>query len=178
MSKEPHPGILTILIGDAQCFHRLLLFGWVQTENFPLHITLGPAQPCCPQRPAWVFLLCLLQQAAMGLSSLAPCKHSLQPWERLMQAVLQVQTKRPPCEFGSVIDTLSQHFFIWKWKKKKRERGRNPAMVNVGQYSSAQVSIWKQSSLIAAGCRGQEELTEHTDYAQVDRPLHTSAICT
>lgn len=63
-------------------------------------------------------------------------------------------------------------------KKKKRERGRNPAMVNVGQYSSAQVSIWKQSSLIAAGCRGQEELTEHTDYAQVDRPLHTSAICT
>lgn len=35
-------------------------------------------------------------------------------------------------------------------------------MVNVGQYSSAQVSIWKQSGLIAAGCRGQEEPTEQT----------------
>jgi len=71
MSEEPHPGMLSILIGDAQCFHRLLLFGWAQTENFPLHITLGPAQPCCPQRPVCVFLLCLPQQAGAILADTA-----------------------------------------------------------------------------------------------------------
>lgn len=47
-----------------------------------------------------------------------PCRHSLQPGEGLMQAVLQVQTKRPPCEFGSAIDTLGQpvllHFKVEK----------------------------------------------------------------
>lgn len=87
-----------------------------------------------------------------------PCRHSLQTGKGLMQAVLQVQTKRPPCEFGSAIDTLGQpvllHFKVEK-RKKGGEWGGNPAMVNVGQYSSAHVSVWKQSGLIAAGCRGQ-----------------------
>lgn len=39
-----------------------------------------------------------------------------------MQAVLQVQTKRPPCEFGSAIDTLSQPVLL-HFKVEKKNRG-------------------------------------------------------
>lgn len=114
MSEEPHPGMLSILIGDAQCFHRLLLFGWAQTENFPLHITLGPAQPCCPQRPVCVFLLCLPQQAGAILADTASSQG--RDWCRLC---FKFKPKDLHVNLGQrLILSASPYFFILKWKKK------------------------------------------------------------